>query len=169
MSLTINLRLLLVFAVIVLAALSAAPAVAQTPPQILGAIPPGGGVALVTSSADATPTEVVTASEQAGCTTRSVWLGQGGSLIGYVVGAPSFVNAGFPALVPAGALLLLCDGPAPVAPPTVVAPGLSCPLLPANNIWNTRIDDLPVHAQSTSWIATIGATSQTILPVNSAL
>jgi len=31
-----------------------------------------------------------------------------------------------------------------------------CPLFPSNNIWNTRVDNLPVHARSDQWINTIG-------------
>ncbi len=31
-----------------------------------------------------------------------------------------------------------------------------CPMFPADNIWNTRIDTLPVHARSTAWINSIG-------------
>ncbi len=157
MTSTRDARLLALLAAIATAALWASPAAAQTTPQISGPIPPQGGVALVSSSADATPQQVVAASEDAGCTARSVWMARDGELVGYVVGAPGFVNGGFSSLVPAGALLLLCEGPAPVAPPTVNAPGLSCPLLPANNIWNTRVDDLPVHPQSSSWVSTIGA------------
>jgi len=35
----------------------------------------------------------------------------------------------------------------------------TCPLLPADNIWNTRIDQLPVHPSSSTWVSTIGASS----------
>jgi len=35
----------------------------------------------------------------------------------------------------------------------------SCPVLPANNIWNTRVDQLPVHPSSSTWVNTIGASS----------
>lgn len=31
-----------------------------------------------------------------------------------------------------------------------------CPLLPKNNIWNRRVDDLPVHPRSAQWINAIG-------------
>jgi hypothetical protein len=31
-----------------------------------------------------------------------------------------------------------------------------CQLFPSNNIWNTRVDNLPVHARSDQWINTIG-------------
>src|SRR5215813_2399118 len=33
-----------------------------------------------------------------------------------------------------------------------------CPVLPANNVWNTPIDQLPVHANSSAWVTTIGPT-----------
>jgi hypothetical protein len=35
----------------------------------------------------------------------------------------------------------------------------SCPVLPANNIWNTPVDTLPVLANSASMVATIGAST----------
>jgi hypothetical protein len=31
-----------------------------------------------------------------------------------------------------------------------------CPMFPANNIWNTPINNLPVHARSDQWVNTIG-------------
>src|SRR5688572_8096294 len=31
-----------------------------------------------------------------------------------------------------------------------------CPMFPANNIWNTRVDTLPVHASSNQWVDSIG-------------
>ena len=31
-----------------------------------------------------------------------------------------------------------------------------CPVFPADNIWNTRIDQLPGHPSSSTWVATIG-------------
>ena len=33
----------------------------------------------------------------------------------------------------------------------------ACAMFPANNIWNTPIDALPIHPQSDSWVARIGA------------
>jgi hypothetical protein len=33
-----------------------------------------------------------------------------------------------------------------------------CPVLPANNIWNTAIDQLPASPNSSTWVNTIGAT-----------
>jgi len=35
----------------------------------------------------------------------------------------------------------------------------TCTVLPADNIWNTRIDQLPVHPSSSTWVTTIGASS----------
>jgi hypothetical protein len=32
----------------------------------------------------------------------------------------------------------------------------NCPIFPANNIWNARVDSLPVHAMSEAWINSIG-------------
>jgi hypothetical protein len=35
----------------------------------------------------------------------------------------------------------------------------TCTVLPADDIWNTRIDQLPVHPSSSTWVSTIGASS----------
>lgn len=45
------------------------------------------------------------------------------------------------------------------ANPTPAQPtgSLSCPLLPANNIWNARVDNLPLDPNSNLYIQTIGA------------
>src|SRR5512136_395487 len=32
-----------------------------------------------------------------------------------------------------------------------------CPVFPANNVWNARVDHLPVHSNSSAYVATIGA------------
>ena len=34
-----------------------------------------------------------------------------------------------------------------------------CDIFPANNIWNTRVDTLPVHGRSDDWVNTIGRSS----------
>ena len=31
-----------------------------------------------------------------------------------------------------------------------------CPIFPSNNIWNTPIDNMPIHARSDQWVNTIG-------------
>lgn len=42
-------------------------------------------------------------------------------------------------------------------PPSTGGPSLAnCPMFPANNFWNTRVDSLPVHPQSDAWIDSIG-------------
>ncbi|HLK21926.1 MAG TPA: hypothetical protein VKT81_23420 [Bryobacteraceae bacterium] len=35
----------------------------------------------------------------------------------------------------------------------------NCTVFPADNIWNTRIDQLPVHPSSSTWVSTIGSTA----------
>src|SRR5688572_13479424 len=35
-----------------------------------------------------------------------------------------------------------------------------CPMFPGNNIWNTPINNLPVHARSDQWINTIGRNTE---------
>jgi len=50
-------------------------------------------------------------------------------------------------------LLLLCPALASAGP--LVG---ACPVLPADNAWNARVDTLPRHANSDAYIATIGAT-----------
>jgi hypothetical protein len=51
-------------------------------------------------------------------------------------------------------LPLLLVAPIPTGP--IVA---GCPIFPADNVWNTPIDTLPVHPRSDDYIAAIGATS----------
>jgi hypothetical protein len=55
----------------------------------------------------------------------------------------------------APAVLVTCalSGPALGAGPIVGG----CPVFPSDNIWNTRIDGLPVHARSADYVASIGA------------
>lgn len=46
------------------------------------------------------------------------------------------------------------------AAPTQPADGptiANCPMFPANNYWNARVDSLPTHPQSAAWIESIGA------------
>jgi len=35
-----------------------------------------------------------------------------------------------------------------------------CPIFPADNPWNSRVDSLPVNARSADWVASIGATGR---------
>jgi hypothetical protein len=49
------------------------------------------------------------------------------------------------------------DGGTPDAAPTTGPTLAGCPLLPANHIFNTAIDKLPVHPNSAAFMATIGS------------
>jgi hypothetical protein len=42
---------------------------------------------------------------------------------------------------------------------TPIVPPPGCPILPADNIWNTRVDTLPVHPRSAQYVASIGGTA----------
>jgi hypothetical protein len=53
----------------------------------------------------------------------------------------------------AALILLLSLVPAVRAAPAIGG----CPVFPSNNYWNTPVDTLPVHASSTAWVNTIGA------------
>lgn len=64
---------------------------------------PSTGVAILQTGGAGTPEGVVAGLAQRGCTAASIWLITGGSLTGYLAGAPSFVNAAFPASIAAGA------------------------------------------------------------------
>ena len=50
-------------------------------------------------------------------------------------------------------LVILTAAASFAQPPTVG----NCTVLPANNVWNTPVDTLPVSSNSATYIATIGA------------
>lgn len=50
--------------------------------------------------------------------------------------------------------------PASAAP----VPGTSCDVFPADNIWNTRVDSLPVNAMSDRWLRSAGAATTNLHP-----
>jgi hypothetical protein len=55
------------------------------------------------------------------------------------------------------ALALACCA-ALAAIPAGAAPTLAgCPVFPTNNVWNARVDNLPVHARSAAWVANVRA------------
>src|SRR6185503_7158754 len=56
------------------------------------------------------------------------------------------------AAIPAQAEQLQSQNRVTAAGPTVGG----CPLFPDNNIWNTRIDSLPVHPRSDQWVNSVG-------------
>jgi hypothetical protein len=43
-------------------------------------------------------------------------------------------------------------------------PGSGCALFPRGNMWNTRVDGLPVHAKSDTWLASMHADSTDLHP-----
>lgn len=45
------------------------------------------------------------------------------------------------------------------APSSAAPTYAGCQIFPADNIWNTRIDTLPVHARSAAWVRSIGSTT----------
>jgi hypothetical protein len=73
---------------------------------VTGTIPTSGAALLVVAE-DAEPERIITTALASGCNRPSVWITSGGSLIGYIAGAPSFVNVGFPSSVAAASPILL--------------------------------------------------------------
>jgi len=59
---------------------------------------------------------------------------------------------GLPSALALSVLLVPVASPAPLAAQTIAG----CPVLPADNIWNVRVDDLPVDANSDAYVQAIG-------------
>lgn len=55
------------------------------------------------------------------------------------------------------AIMLMLAGNAASAAPNAAATIAGCPLFPEDNIWNTRVDNLPVAARSAQYVSAIGA------------
>ena len=53
---------------------------------------------------------------------------------------------------------------APVSAGAEPVPGSRCRVFPASNIWNTRIDALPVHEMSETWLRSADAGSTDLHP-----
>lgn len=89
-------------------------------------VPPVGRTGLVVSGGGRTAA-LVAAAAQRGCAVAQLWAnGPDGRFIGYLAGAPDFVNRPwlerFPATVPAGEALLMVCGPLPATPPVFREP-----------------------------------------------
>jgi hypothetical protein len=56
-----------------------------------------------------------------------------------------------------GMTMALAGGNAPAAAPTTLG---DCPMFPADNVWNTRVDGLPVDANSNNYVTAMGASSK---------
>ncbi len=87
----------------------------STPPGLYGSLPMQGGPGLVTWGGG-TVTGIVSAAAERGVTLRTIWVTSEERWIGYVVGAPSFVNrawyAHFPGgRIPASTALLVYTAP----------------------------------------------------------
>ena len=53
------------------------------------------------------------------------------------------------------------------APPAATAaklPGTTCRVFPADNVWNTRVNRLPVHPKSAQWLAAMHSSSTNLHP-----
>ena len=61
------------------------------------------------------------------------------------------------------ALIAPASGDA-VAQAGTTLPGTDCPAFPADNVWNTPITDLPVDADSATWLASMDASSAFLHP-----
>src|ERR1700687_2493782 len=62
-----------------------------------------------------------------------------------------------------GASVAIIPGnPATAGPPPPAAP--TCPMFPADNVWNADISALPVHPQSGAWLASMNAGSTRLHP-----
>lgn len=68
---------------------------------ITGSVP-ASGVALLQTGGSGTADGVIAGLSQRGCSAASIWLVTGRAQAGYLAGAPSFVNAGFPVSVASG-------------------------------------------------------------------
>jgi hypothetical protein len=55
--------------------------------------------------------------------------------------------------------LLSCAEPS-VATVGPRVPGTDCPMFPSTNYWNTRVDRLPVHPRSATWLASMHPTAR---------
>jgi hypothetical protein len=75
-------------------------------------------------------------------------------------GATPAANAATPAPTPAAPRATLAPTPVPTArPATTPPPTTACALFPSSNVWNKRVDGLPVAANSSTLVATIGSTA----------
>lgn len=77
----------------------------------------------------------------------------GGASVGLLAGSLGHRSVGALAVGPTSSAAELRRGTARSAASQVPE---DCPLFPGDNVWNTPIDDLPVHDRSDAWVASIG-------------
>ena len=82
------------------------PAPSTEPVVQIGGAVPSVGVGLLLAQEDATPAQLVATVQASGCVNPALWVSQAGQLVGYIDGAPSFVNRDFPATVVAGTIFI---------------------------------------------------------------
>jgi hypothetical protein len=75
-------------------------------PTIVGDVP-SEGVAILQTSTATTPAELTTSLIDLGCAPVGIAIADGGAWLIHIPGAPAFVNATFPATLPAGQLFLV--------------------------------------------------------------
>ena len=74
---------------------------------------------------------------------------------------PAMVKSRHRALV----ILLLAAAAALAPVGALAAPAVAgCPVFPADNVWNTDISGLPVHAQSSAWLSNMGGAGRKLHP-----
>ena len=79
------------------------------PVQISGTVP-GPGVGLMVVLEAAAPDQLIASVQAIGCANAAVWITSNGAFIGYLAGAPAFVNQSFPASLAAGSPFLVSCG-----------------------------------------------------------
>ncbi|RME62251.1 MAG: hypothetical protein D6790_06655, partial [Caldilineae bacterium] len=122
----------------------------------------GGGVLVWPDAANATPTPTATpsatptgASPPPG---NKVYLPLARRDSGATSTPTPTVTATSAATPPATSTPTPTPTPTPTGAPTPDGPAVAdCPLLPADNIWNARVDNLPLDASSNAYVQTIGA------------
>jgi len=125
-------RFVVVFAALVSAAVLVGQSALAGPGEITGSVPAGGGIAAIVWGGGPISALRSAAAAQ-GCGLSSIWLFAGGSAVGYVMGAPAFVNSSFlgvhPGDIPPGTILFLqCEAaerspaPAPTNAPAAPSP-----------------------------------------------
>lgn len=80
---------------------TSAPSAPVTPADVSGSVPTRG-VGLMVVQQSAAPDQLIASVQANGCQQPSVWITESGAFIGYLPGAPTFVNSAFPASLPSG-------------------------------------------------------------------
>lgn len=96
-------RFLLAIGMLIGLVAGATPVFGAEPGEIQGSLPSAGGTAAIVWGGGDTDALVAAAAEQ-GCGMRSAWVFAGGKPVGFLAGAPPFVNAQFLIVFPTGGL-----------------------------------------------------------------